>query len=219
MKRAFVLLAIFLCSVLPAMAAPAKPVRTYEAEKARLIAAGYQPAKMRRPEDPQRETCINRFCDRYPEVYSCREDRCFFVFKRQRDLDILLVVTTKGAGRVLAVRPPGDQDVPYEVYLRESSPLYAEARTQLIAQGYRPVPLRLDDSIGLAPYHQKYSETLFCTGIGVNRCSMAYIRVATGTYMTLDVFGEVELSAPYPIMRADDGEIEKIKSLMVRGKK
>ena len=226
MKRAFVLLAIFFCSVLPAMATPAKPARTYEAEKARLIAAGYEPAKMRRPEDPQRETCINGFCDRYPEVYSCREDRCFFVFKRQRDLDILLVVTTKGAGSVLAVRPPGNQDVPYEVYLDNSAPLYPEVRARLIAQGYKPVMLRLprdDEHFGITTYryHKLYPETLDCAMTGIARCIMAYVSVRTGAYMTLRVFGEIpaEISAPYPVARAGEWEIKDIKSRLARGEK
>lgn len=208
------------------LAASAQPVRTYEAEKARLIAAGYEPAKMRRPEVPEKETCIDGFCDRYPEVYRCEADRCFFVFKRQRDLAILLVITTKDAGRVLAVRPPGNQDVRYEAYLAQSAPLYDEVRAQLIAKGYRPVPLRVprdDEHFGITTYlyHKLYPETLDCSGTGIARCIMAYVSVRTGAYMTLQVFGEIpaEVSALYPVARAGEWQVKDIKSRLARGKK
>lgn len=226
MKRLFLVIAIFLAFALLATAAPAQPVRTYEAEKARLIAAGYEPAKMRRASGPQREICVDGFCDTHPEVNDCYGGRCTFVFKRPSDLAILLVITTKDVGRVLAVRPPGNQDSPDWAYLDQSAPLYDQVRAQLIAQGYRPVPLRLprdDETFGVTVplYHKLYPETLDCSGTGRGGCTMAYVRVRTGTYMTLRVYGEVpaDVSAPYPIAPARDLEIEDIKSRLVRPKK
>lgn len=209
-----------LAGMLGAAAAPAGAARTYEAEKARLIAAGYEPAKMRRLASEQ-ATCGDGDCDKYPEVQSCSQKSCTFVFRR-RDETFLLVTAMKGAGRVLRVKPP-------VVYMHEqsllawSSPLYADVRPQLIAQGYRPLrfPRAVEeDNANISDAMRRtYPEAVHCWGTEMAGCLMTFVK--DGRYWVVRTYMEApeHQAAIRPITRADASDIEMIERRLARGKK
>ena len=198
----------------------AQPVRTYEAEKARLIAAGYEPAKMRRMPSEQ-ATCDDGYCDKYPEVRSCSQNSCTFVFRR-RDETFLLVTVMKASGRVLRVKPPVEY-MHEQSLLAWSSPLYADVRPQLIAQGYRPLRFpratEEDDAHISDAMRRAYPEAVYCWPTEMAGCLMTFIK--DGRYWVVRTYMEApeHQAAIRPITRADASDIEVIERRLARGRK
>lgn len=222
MKLAAITAIAVLAGMLAAAAAqPVKQERSYEAEKARLIGAGYEPVKI--SDAPFRnEACAEGLCNGYPELESCEKNSCTFVFRRRSDDTFLLVTAMKGPGRVLRVKPPVDY-MHEQMLVDYSSPPYADVRAQLIAQGYRPLRLPRaaeEDHANISDAMRKaYPEAVHCWGTEMSGCLMTFIK--DGRYWTVRTYGEApqHQSAIRPIARADVSDIEMIESRLARGKK
>jgi hypothetical protein len=202
-----------LAGVLAAAAAPVGPVRTYDAEKARLIAAGYQPFKFLRWD---RGLCTGDFCQRYPEIWHCSASQCAFVFERHSDHDFLVVVTAKDRQRVLRVRPAHALIEPVN-FIKESSPLYKDKKAELIAQGYRPLKLLPSDMSSTYTISRAYPEALNCA-VDANYCVMVFVQVSTGRYMriTTDGVDDEDMAAISALRPVEASDIEDIKKRLPR---
>jgi hypothetical protein len=213
MKLAGFTAVAMLVGLLAAAAALAGPVRTYEAEKARLIAAGYQPFQFLRWD---RGLCTGDFCERYPEIWRCSATQCQFVFERHSDHDFLVVVTAKDRRRVLRVRPAHARIEPPN-FIKESSPLYRDKKAELIAQGYRPLKLRPSEFSSTYGRSRAYPEALSCAA-DANYCTMGFVQVSTGRYMqiTTDGVAEDDMAAISALKPVSASDVEDIKSRLPR---
>jgi hypothetical protein len=201
MKGAFVFLAILVCCAAPAMAAPAGDSGlTYAVARAKVIAKGYSPMPWR---TGKLEYCKGRGESR----------ECIFAFERSADPGYK-VISAYGAGVLGGRRAEVTADSSYRIIEVSQPPSglgsYAQVKARLIAQGYRPLKFRVEDSVDCQGICGAYPELLYCNGTGMNYCKFIFFRPSDRRYQEVETAGEAimpgrlvdSINAPSPrVMR------------------